>query len=246
MARPHFDMLAELGVAGDVLAEVRPARRARIGKGDACVDTGFGEGRVECCPRRERLDGILQRTAVEAGAELRDRTRVTEVVFDGDRAVGVHAEGPNVAPSSAGSPARKPVAGPGHGLVHRGPGAGRQGPRYDQGALLLPPGRWSGPGALVAGQGRGGAAALLLGPGRGRSGAQGAGRVPAPWPRRSPPGAPGAGTPGEGVPGGSCAGCGTSSNSLPPGGRNRCPPREDPGCVRARRRAACAPPVPPV
>jgi hypothetical protein len=31
VARPHFDMLAELGVAGDVLAEVRPARRARIG-----------------------------------------------------------------------------------------------------------------------------------------------------------------------------------------------------------------------
>jgi hypothetical protein len=59
------------------------------------MDTRFGEGRVEVCPRRERLDGILQRAAVAAGAELRDRTRVTEVLFDGDRAVGVRAEGPD-------------------------------------------------------------------------------------------------------------------------------------------------------
>lgn len=86
---PGFDVLEELGVADDVLSAVRPAASIRLVRDDAVVDAPFGEGRIECAPRRERLDGLLQDAAVEAGAELRDRTRVTEVLFDGDRAVGV-------------------------------------------------------------------------------------------------------------------------------------------------------------
>ncbi|HKK26874.1 MAG TPA: NAD(P)/FAD-dependent oxidoreductase [Gemmatimonadota bacterium] len=89
---PGFDVLEELGVGEAVLSAVRPARCARLVKGDAAVDVCFDEGRIEVCPRRERLDGLLQDAAREAGAELRDRTRATEVVFEGERAVGVRLE----------------------------------------------------------------------------------------------------------------------------------------------------------
>lgn len=89
---PGFDVLEELGVGDAVLSRLRPALRGRLVRGDAAVDVSFGEGRIECCPRRERLDGLLQDAAREAGAELRDRTRATAVLFDGERAVGVRLE----------------------------------------------------------------------------------------------------------------------------------------------------------
>lgn len=89
---PGFQVLEELGVADDVLSAVPPSPRVRLVKGEARVEARFAEGRTECCPRRERLDGLLQAAAAEAGAELRDRTRVTEVLFEGERAAGVRIE----------------------------------------------------------------------------------------------------------------------------------------------------------
>ena len=52
----------------------------------------FDDGRAEYCPRRDRLDGLLQEAAVAAGVELRDRTRVTALVEEDGRVAGVRAE----------------------------------------------------------------------------------------------------------------------------------------------------------
>ena len=89
---PGVAILDELGV-GDTLRSVTPiSRRIRLRKGDTWVDISFPPGRQELCPRRDRLDGLLQDAAMAAGCELRDRTRATRVLFDSDRAVGVEIE----------------------------------------------------------------------------------------------------------------------------------------------------------
>ena len=88
-----MDVLDELGVGDDVRARAPASPRIRLVKGDAAVDLRFTAGRAEFCPRRKRLDGLLQAAAVAAGAELRDRTRVDDVVFEGERAAGVRTQG---------------------------------------------------------------------------------------------------------------------------------------------------------
>lgn len=86
---PGVDVLDQLGV-GEAVRSVTPkSPRMRLRKGDASVDLTFADGRHELCPRRERLDGLLQDAAVAAGAELRDSTRATRVLFEANRAVGV-------------------------------------------------------------------------------------------------------------------------------------------------------------
>lgn len=47
------------------------------------------------CVRRTGLDHALVRTAVAAGAEVRQRHRVTDLVWDGDRCAGVRYTGPD-------------------------------------------------------------------------------------------------------------------------------------------------------
>lgn len=93
---PGVDVLDELGV-GDAVRSVAPASHTmRIRKNDSWADISFSNGRAEYCPRRQRLDGLLQDAAVTAGAELMDRTRATSVLFENGRAVGVrikHAGG---------------------------------------------------------------------------------------------------------------------------------------------------------
>ncbi|MGH3712335.1 MAG: NAD(P)/FAD-dependent oxidoreductase [Micromonosporaceae bacterium] len=44
------------------------------------------------CVRRTGLDAALAETARQAGVEIREATRVTHVIWDGDRAAGVRAE----------------------------------------------------------------------------------------------------------------------------------------------------------
>jgi menaquinone-9 beta-reductase len=91
---PGLDVLDEVGV-GDAVRAVAPATRlVRLRKNDAVVDIEFSGGRAEYCPRRARLDALLQDAAASAGVEVLDRTRVTAVVRDGDRVVGVQAIGP--------------------------------------------------------------------------------------------------------------------------------------------------------
>ena len=56
--------------------------------------SSFPRREPSTCPRRARLDGLLQDAAASAGVEVRDRTQVTSLVRDGDRVVGVRAAGP--------------------------------------------------------------------------------------------------------------------------------------------------------
>ncbi len=92
---PGLDVLDLVGVGNAVRAVAPPTHIVRLRKNDAVVDYGFSDGRAEYCPRRKRLDGLLQDAAASAGVEVRDRTRVTSLVRDGDRVVGVRASGPS-------------------------------------------------------------------------------------------------------------------------------------------------------
>ncbi len=87
-----MDLLDELGVGPSVRSGSPPARVIRFEVDGAYVDVRPPAGRYECCPRRYRLDSLLQEAAVSAGAEVRARTRVTGVVREGDRVAGVRAE----------------------------------------------------------------------------------------------------------------------------------------------------------
>jgi len=89
-----LDVLDDVGVGDAVRAVAPPTHIVRLRKNDAFVDIQFPDQRAEYCPRRARLDGLLQDAAASAGAEVLDRTRVTSVVRDGDRVVGVRATGP--------------------------------------------------------------------------------------------------------------------------------------------------------
>ena len=82
-----------MGVGDAVRAVAPPTHIVRLRKNDAFVDIEFAGGRAEYRPRRERLDGLLQNAAAAAGVEVLDRTRVTSLVRDGDRVVGVRAAG---------------------------------------------------------------------------------------------------------------------------------------------------------
>jgi flavin-dependent dehydrogenase len=87
-----MDVLDELGVAEAVRALAPPPATAiRFEVDGAYVDVELPPGRFECCPRRYRLDRLVQEAAVDAGAEFLDRTRVTEVLVDEGRVTGVRA-----------------------------------------------------------------------------------------------------------------------------------------------------------
>ena len=86
-----MDVLDEVGVGAAVRAIAPRIEVIRINQQGVVVDMLLPDGRAEYCPRRKRLDDLLQRAAVASGAELRDRTRVTAMIRDGDRAVGVRA-----------------------------------------------------------------------------------------------------------------------------------------------------------
>jgi flavin-dependent dehydrogenase len=90
---PGLDILDDVGVGDAVRAVAPPMYTVRLRKNDAIVDYAFAGGRAEYCPRRRRLDGLLQDAAASAGVEVLDRTRVTSVVRDEDRVVGVRAAG---------------------------------------------------------------------------------------------------------------------------------------------------------
>jgi 2-polyprenyl-6-methoxyphenol hydroxylase-like FAD-dependent oxidoreductase len=84
-----LDVLDEIGVGAAVRAVAPPSRTLRLAKNEAFVDMLFADGRAEYCPRRQRLDGLLQDAASAAGAEVRERTRVVSLLQQGDRVVGV-------------------------------------------------------------------------------------------------------------------------------------------------------------
>jgi flavin-dependent dehydrogenase len=86
-----MDLLDELGVGDAVRSGSPPARALRFEVDGSHVIVEPPPGRHECCPRRHRLDKLLQEKAIESGAEFLDKTRVGELVWDGDRVVGVRA-----------------------------------------------------------------------------------------------------------------------------------------------------------
>jgi flavin-dependent dehydrogenase len=84
-----MDVLDELGIGDAVRSVTPPMKLFRLAKGGSAVDIPLREGRAERCPRRARLDGLIQDAARAAGAELRDRTRVVGLLRRGDRVTGV-------------------------------------------------------------------------------------------------------------------------------------------------------------
>jgi 2-polyprenyl-6-methoxyphenol hydroxylase-like FAD-dependent oxidoreductase len=90
---PGLDVLDDVGVGDAVRAVAPPMQIVRLRKNHAVVDYGFPAGRAEYCPRRRRLDGLLQDAAASAGVAILDRTRVTSLMREGDRVVGVRTAG---------------------------------------------------------------------------------------------------------------------------------------------------------
>lgn len=82
-------ILDELGLGDRVRAIAPPIERLRTGIGEHVVELAWPRGEGGSCPRRIDLDAILLDGAREAGAELRVGCRVTDVVREGDRVVGV-------------------------------------------------------------------------------------------------------------------------------------------------------------
>lgn len=89
---PGIAVLDEIGVGDAIRSVTPPTRTARFRKADAWADVDYLDGRAGYCPRRKRLDGLLQDAAVRAGAVLRDRARATRLLFEDDRVVGVTVE----------------------------------------------------------------------------------------------------------------------------------------------------------
>ena len=87
-----MDVLNELGVGAAVLEGSPPAHVIRFQVDGAYADIELLPGRVECCPRRFRLDRLLQQAATDAGAEVCESTRVTGLLRDGEHVTGVRAE----------------------------------------------------------------------------------------------------------------------------------------------------------
>jgi 2-polyprenyl-6-methoxyphenol hydroxylase-like FAD-dependent oxidoreductase len=71
---PGVDVLDEVGVGDAVRAVSPPTHLVRLRKYDAIVDYSSADGKAEYCPRRQRLDGLLQDAASSAGVELLDQT----------------------------------------------------------------------------------------------------------------------------------------------------------------------------
>src|SRR5882672_10584771 len=85
------DWLDELGVGAEVRRLSPPSFVLRLELDGVPVDIPYRRGRAGHCLRRFKLDALLQEAAVRAGASLRDRTRVVELVREGGRVVGVDA-----------------------------------------------------------------------------------------------------------------------------------------------------------
>lgn len=86
---PGVDVLDDVGVGEAVRRDLPATQIGRLRKNQGVLDLPFAKGREELCPRRKRLDGLLQEAAVKAGAELLDRTRVSGLLWDDGRVVGV-------------------------------------------------------------------------------------------------------------------------------------------------------------
>ncbi|MFH9070598.1 NAD(P)/FAD-dependent oxidoreductase [Streptomyces alboflavus] len=91
--QPGIALLDQWGVLADVVATgCPPLDKVSYTHGGMRVEgTSWPVGgrRTSYAPRRFLLDSILARAAVDAGVEFRENCSVTDLVFDGDRVVGV-------------------------------------------------------------------------------------------------------------------------------------------------------------
>jgi menaquinone-9 beta-reductase len=92
---PGVAALGRLGLGARAQAVAPLTKRFRVALDDVELVGDFPEGNQGLCLRRSTLDPWLQETAEAAGAELRDRHRVTGLLRDGDRVTGVVAQGPS-------------------------------------------------------------------------------------------------------------------------------------------------------
>lgn len=82
-------VLDELGL-GDAVREVTPEMTSmRLEWNGATLDIPFSSKHGEYCPRRRRLDHLLQQAARDAGVELRDKTKAVGLLRDGERVIGL-------------------------------------------------------------------------------------------------------------------------------------------------------------
>lgn len=89
-------LLDRLGLGDAVRATAPRARAFRMQVEDDFIQMDLDHTRDMRCPRRMKLDPVLQRAAIEAGVEVRPRSKVTGLLRDGDRVCGVrvrHAAG---------------------------------------------------------------------------------------------------------------------------------------------------------
>ena len=88
---PGIDILDEVGIGNAIREACPPSRIMRLNKNGNSVDVMHAEGRAEYCPRRKRLDRLLQEAALKEGVELLDRTRLIKLEIGNDRVAGVRA-----------------------------------------------------------------------------------------------------------------------------------------------------------
>lgn len=87
ISRYGMRLLNELGV-GDKVREIAPGTPTAIDMGDERVLVRHPPELAATCPRRLDLDAILLDEARAAGARIRTRTRLVELVRDGERVAG--------------------------------------------------------------------------------------------------------------------------------------------------------------
>jgi flavin-dependent dehydrogenase len=73
---PGMHELEDLGVAAAVRERCPALRELRLSFDEREAVLSYGPGRAAHCLRRETLDGLLQQAALDAGAELREQSRV--------------------------------------------------------------------------------------------------------------------------------------------------------------------------
>ena len=87
-----MDLLDELGLGDRVRSLTSPIRTARFSVRGHAFDIPLHAPRFMYAPRRSKLDPLLQDAALAAGVEIRDKTRVVDLVRDGDTVHGVVAQ----------------------------------------------------------------------------------------------------------------------------------------------------------
>jgi menaquinone-9 beta-reductase len=85
-------VIDELGLGVALRSAAPPMHDVRLEKDGGRIHIALPGPYAEYCPRRERFDRLLQNAATAAGAELRDRTQVIDVLRDGERVTGVRIQ----------------------------------------------------------------------------------------------------------------------------------------------------------